>query len=116
RRRPIGARFRGRRDMAAPALTAGPAPRRRAMFGLLDADGWSWASIKAVFWFVIVIFLLGYIPDRAYYFTVFSTIDLGINAISPINLCPPENRTLPCPAPPGAAEPWDQSPAELALP
>jgi hypothetical protein len=86
------------------------------LFGLLDADGWSWASIKAVFWFVVVIFLLGYIPDRAYYFTVFSTIDLGINAISPVNLCPPENRTLPCPAPPGAVVPWDQSPQELALP
>jgi hypothetical protein len=86
------------------------------LFGLLDGDGWSWASIKAVFWFVVVIFLLGYIPDRAYYFTVFSTIDLGINAISPVNLCPPENRTLPCPAPPGAVVPWDQSPQELALP
>ena len=37
-------------------------------------------ALKAAFWFVVIIFMLGYIPDRAYYFTVFSTIDLGINA------------------------------------
>jgi hypothetical protein len=86
------------------------------LFGLLDADGWSWASLKAAFWFILIILLLGYIPDRAYYFTVFSTIDVGLNAISPINLCPPENRNLPCPAPNGAAVPWDLSPSELALP
>jgi hypothetical protein len=97
-------------------LSAGITPRRRALFGLLDSDGWSWATVKATFWFVVIILLLAYIPDRAYYFTVFSTIDLGINAISPINLCPPENRTLPCPAPPGAAIPWDPSPQQLALP
>ena len=60
--------------------------------------------------------LLGYIPDRAYYFTVFSTIDLGINVVSPINLCPPENKDLPCPVPAGAALPWEPSPPELGLP
>ncbi len=60
--------------------------------------------------------LLGYIPDRAYYFAVFSTIDVGVNVISPINFCPPSNRTLPCPAPAGAPLPWDPSPIELALP
>jgi hypothetical protein len=27
------------------------AVRRRTAFGLLDADGWTWASIKASFWF-----------------------------------------------------------------
>jgi hypothetical protein len=97
-------------------LSAGMTPRRRALFGLLDGDGWSWASLKALFWFIVIIFLLGYIPDRAYYFTVFSTIDLGINAISPVNLCPPTNRNLPCPAPVGAVVPWDASPSELALP
>ena len=43
--------------------------RRRVLFGLLDADSWSWASTKATFWFVVIILLLGYIPDRAYYFT-----------------------------------------------
>ncbi len=102
--------------MAGQMLGAGTTQRRRAMFGLLDADGWSWASVKAAFWFVLVIFMLGYIPDRAYYFTVFSTIDLGINAISPINLCPPANRGLPCPAPVGGVIPWDPSPQELALP
>ena len=102
--------------MAAPALGPGVTPRRRALFGLLDADSWSWASLKATFWFVVIILLLGYIPDRAYYFTVFSTIDVGILAVSPVNLCPPENRSLPCPPPPGAAIPWDLNPQELNLP
>src|SRR5687768_6596987 len=101
--------------MTAPALGPG-LQRRRVLFGLLDADSWSWASIKATFWFIVIILLLGYIPDRAYYFTVFSTIDIGILAISPVNLCPPENDGLPCPAPVGAALPWEPSPQELALP
>ena len=57
--------------MAQRALGAGMAvPRRRALFGLLDADGWAWASVKAFIWLVIIIFMLGYLPDRAYYFTV----------------------------------------------
>ncbi|HXG40401.1 MAG TPA: hypothetical protein VNJ28_05615 [Candidatus Limnocylindrales bacterium] len=90
--------------------------RKRAFFGLLDADGWTWASLKATFWFVLIIFMLGYLPDRAYYFTVFSTIDLGILAWSPVNLCPPQNKSLPCPPPTGAAIPWERSPAEIALP
>jgi N-acetylneuraminic acid mutarotase len=105
--------------MAEYALPPG-AVRRRTVFGLLDADGWGWASIKATFWFLLVIFLLGYVPDRAYYFTVSPTIDVGFNAISPVNLCPAENdrgaRKLPCPAPAGAIIPWDASPPELALP
>jgi hypothetical protein len=101
--------------MTGQALGAGT-PRRRVLFGLLDADSWSWASLKAVFWFIVVILLLGYIPDRAYYFTVFNTIDIGINAISPVNLCPPENKNLPCPAPVGAVVPWDPAPQQLALP
>nr|MBA3780046.1 hypothetical protein [Chloroflexota bacterium] len=100
----------------ARALTAGPAPRRRALFGLLDADGWGWAMLKAFFWFVLIIFLLGYVPDRAYYFTVNRTIDLGILAWSPVNLCPPQNEDLPCPAPVGAVLPWQGSPSEIALP
>ena len=38
----------GWRTMAQQALTAGTTvPRKRAMFGLLDADGWAWASVKA---------------------------------------------------------------------
>ena len=41
---------------------------------------------------------------------------MGFNAISPVNLCPEDNKTLPCPAPAGAVIPWDESPAELALP
>ncbi len=94
-----------------------PQARRRALFGLLDAGGWSWATVKAFCWFLLVIMLLGYIPDRAYYFTVFPTIDLGISAVSPINLCPPENGAgFPCPAPPGSTLAWQPSPGQLALP
>jgi hypothetical protein len=48
----------------------------------------------------LIIFLLGYVPDRAYYFTVSPTLDVGFNAISPINLCPAERRgARSCPAP-----------------
>ncbi len=101
--------------MAQYALPPG-AVRRRAVFGLLDRDGWSWATLKALFWFLLIIFLLGYVPDRAYYFTVSPTIDLGFNAISPINLCPAENKDLPCPAPAGAVIPWERSPEALNLP
>ncbi len=102
--------------MAGQTLASGTAPRRRVAFGLLDRDGWGWASLKAFLWFIVIILMLGYLPDRAYYFTVFSTIDLGILAWSPINLCPPANETLPCPAPAGAMIPWHPSPPELALP
>ena len=90
--------------------------RRRALFGLLDADGWSWASVKAFIWFIVLLVMLGYIPDRAYYIVVNRTIDVGLLAWSPINFCPPENETLPCPAPVGAILPWQNSPAELSLP
>jgi hypothetical protein len=103
--------------MAQQALAPGMiVPRKRAFFGLLDADGWAWAGVKAAVWLVLIILLLGYIPDRAYYFTVNRTIDLGVLAWSPINLCPPENESLPCPAPVGAIVPWHGSPDELALP
>jgi hypothetical protein len=101
--------------VAERALPAG-APTRRAFFGLLDADGWGYAFWKALFWFAVLIFLLGYIPDRAYYFTVLPTLDLGYNVISPINFCSPDNDGLPCPAPSGAVVPWQPSPSELALP
>jgi hypothetical protein len=103
--------------MAQRALGAGMiVPRKRALFGLLDADGWGWAGVKAFVWLVIIILLLGYIPDRAYYFTVNRAIDLGILAWSPINLCSSENESLPCPPPRGAVVAWHQSPPELALP
>lgn len=92
------------------------AVRRRTFFGLMDADGWTAAFLKALFWFAVIILLLGYIPDRAYYFTVSPTIDVGYNAVSPINFCDAGNRTLPCPAPAGAFVPWEASPQELALP
>jgi N-acetylneuraminic acid mutarotase len=99
--------------------TALPAPRagsRRSFFGLFDADGWAWAGVKAVFWFIVLIVMLGYIPDRAYYFTVQSTVDIGVLKWAPINFCPPENETVPCPAPAGASLPWHPAPAELQLP
>jgi hypothetical protein len=94
------------------------APRKRVLFGLLDADGWPWAFVKGTFWFVLLIVLLGYIPDRAYYFTVQRTVDIAFPTLwwSPVNLCPPENETLPCPAPAGASLPWHPSPPELNLP
>src|SRR6478752_1731725 len=102
------------------AQTSLPAPRtpvrRRALGGLVDADGWPWALINALAWFVLIILLLGYLPDRAYYFTVQKTVDLGLLAWSPINFCPPENETLPCPAPQGATLPWHQGPQEVNLP
>lgn len=100
-----------------PALGPGMVvPKRRALFGLLDADSWTWAGIKAFVWLVIIILLLGYIPDRAYYLTVNRTVDLGLLVWSPINFCSSENETLPCPAPVGALVPWHPSPTELALP
>ncbi len=103
--------------MAQGALTAGTTvPRKRALFGLLDADGWAWATAKAIAWLTFIILILGYIPDRAYYLTVSRTVDLGVLAWSPINLCPPENQTLPCPAPVGAIVPWAASPTQLDLP
>jgi hypothetical protein len=103
--------------MATQALTPGTTHTRgRAFFGLLDASGWGWASLKAVFWFILLVFMLGYVPDRAYYFTVNKTMDLGILAWSPVNFCAEGNRTLPCPAPVGAVVPWDVSPVEVSLP
>jgi hypothetical protein len=89
---------------------------RRALFGALDADGWSWAFLKGLVWFIFIILFLGYVPDRAYYFTVNRTIDVGILFWSPINLCPKENLGLPCPPPPGSVIPWQGASAQLALP
>ncbi len=104
--------------MAQRALSSGDVAKRRVLFGLLERDGWAWAFLKAFGWFIAIIVLMGYLPDRAYYFTVFSTIDIGLrsDALTPVNLCPPENRTLPCPAPGGAILPWDPAPAQLQLP
>jgi hypothetical protein len=60
---------------------------------------------------------LGYIPDRAYYFVVSRTLELGILGWSPVNLCPPENgKDMPCPVPAGGVVPWQPTPAEAALP
>lgn len=101
--------------MAVRALPPGVV-KRRTLFGLLDADGWTAAFFKALFWFLVIIFLLGYVPDRAYYFTVSKTIDLGFNAVPIVNFCPGSNEDLRCPAPVGALVPWQASPSELALP
>ncbi|HXG26478.1 MAG TPA: hypothetical protein VNL94_06460 [Candidatus Binatia bacterium] len=101
----------------AKALPQGRPIHRRALFGLLDADGWGWATVKAFIWLLIIIMTLGYIPDRAYYFVVSRTIDLGILGWTPVNLCPPENGTnMPCPVPVGGTVPWQLSPQEAALP
>ncbi len=101
----------------AKALPAGRPVHRRALFGLFDSDGWAWAFTKAFFWLLVIIMTLGYVPDRAYYFVVSRTLDLGILGWSPVNLCPPENGTeMPCPVPTGAIVPWQASPAEAALP
>ena len=101
--------------MAQQALPPG-ATRRRVAFGLLDADGWTWAGLKATFWFLFIIFMLGYIPNLAYFFTVSNTVEVGYNFASIVNLCPAENEDLPCPSPNGATLPWQPSPEQLALP
>ena len=88
---------------------------RRALFGIFDAAGWGWAMFRAVLWTLVIILLLGYIPDRAYYLTVSPTVDLGLNAVSLVNICPAENQGLPCPAPAGALIPWASGPG-AALP
>ena len=97
--------------MAAQALEPGTTiVRRRAFFGLLDAGGLPWATLKAGLWFVVIVMMMAWMPDRALYATVQPTIELGVPLstfnksldVTPINLCPPSNATLPCPAPIGA--------------
>lgn len=101
----------------AKALPAGRPVRRRAVLGFFDADGWPWATTKAFTWLLVLIITLGYIPDRAYYFVVSRTIELGILGWSPVNFCPPGNTaSMPCPVPAGAVLPWQASPGEAALP
>ena len=72
---------------------------RRVLFGLFDAAGWGWATFRAVLWTLVIILLLGYIPDRAYYLTVSPTVDLGLNAVSLVNICPPRMRGFHAPHP-----------------
>ncbi|MFZ9736076.1 MAG: Kelch repeat-containing protein [Candidatus Limnocylindrus sp.] len=95
-------------------LAPAPAPRR-AFFGLFDAAGWGWASFRAVLWTLFIILMLGYIPDRAYYIVTSPTMELGLNAVSLVNICPGENKDLPCPAPAGARIPGVGG-APVALP
>ncbi len=83
---PSGARHPGR-----PFRASGPCS------GCSTRMAGAWATAKAFGWLVFIILILGYIPDRAYYLTVSRTVDLGVLAWSPINLCPPENKTLPVP-------------------
>jgi hypothetical protein len=85
------------------------------LFGLLDANGWGWAGVRSVLWTLVIILMLGYIPDRAYYLTVSPTVELGLNMASLVNICPAENEGLPCPAPAGALIPW-KSATEADLP
>ena len=103
--------------MAQQALGAGMiVPRKRALFGLLDADGWAWARSRRSSGSSIIILLLGYIPDRAYYFTVNRT---STSACSPGRRSTSARpRTRRCRARRRSAPscPWHQSPAELALP
>jgi hypothetical protein len=101
--------------VAQHALPSG-ALRRRVVFGLLDADGWTWATLRALFWFLFVVFMLGYIPNLAYFFTVSNTVKVGYNFASIVNWCPAANEDLPCPVSPGTLLPWQTSPAELILP
>jgi hypothetical protein len=101
--------------VAQQALPPG-AVRRRVAFGLLDADGWTWAGLKATWWFLFIIFMLGYVPNVAYFITVSNTVEVGYNFASIVNWCPEENEDLPCPTPTGALLPWQTSPSELALP
>jgi hypothetical protein len=102
----------------AKALSAGRPIKRRPLFGLFDPDGWAWAFSKAMFWLIVIIVTLGYIPDRAYYFVVSRTFEvIGTPGLSIVNLCPPENGpTLPCPVPAGGILPWQVSPPEISLP
>jgi hypothetical protein len=101
----------------AKALPAGRPIKRRPLFGFFDPDGWGWATAKAFFWLLVIIMTLGYIPDRAYYFVVSRTLDIGILGWSPVNLCPPENgKDMPCPVPAGGVIPWQAAPAAAALP
>ena len=101
----------------AKALPAGRPVHRRSLFGLFDSDGWGWAFTKAFFWLLVIIMALGYVPDRAYYFIVSRTIDLGILGWSPINLCPAENGVgVPCPVPAGGIVPWQDTGSGAALP
>src|SRR5512143_2481935 len=102
----------------AKALPAGRPIKRRAMFGLFDPEGWGWATTKALFWLAVIVAVLGYVPDRAYYFIVSRTLDIvGTPGVSLVNLCPPENgSTMPCPVPAGGILPWQASPPEIRLP
>jgi hypothetical protein len=97
------------------AIGPGNVAPRRVLFGLLDANGWGWAGVRSVLWTLVIILMLGYIPDRAYYLTVSPTVDLGLNLASLVNICPAENEGLPCPAPAGALIPW-KSATEADLP
>ena len=97
------------------AIGPGAVAPRRVLFGLLDANGWGWAGVRSVLWTLVIILMLGYIPDRAYYLTVSPTVELGLNLASLVNICPAENEGLPCPAPAGALIPW-KSATEADLP
>ena len=104
--------------MAQQALQPGTTQTRgRALFGLLDASGWGWASLKAA--------VLVHPPD------LHARLHPGPGLLlhrqpddrprdprlEPRSTSAPRrNQSLPCPAPVGAVVPWQTSPAEIALP
>ena len=72
-----------------------------------------------VFWFLFIIFMLGYLPNLAYFFTVSNTVKVGYNVASVVNWCPAVNEDLPCPRPHGrdpavAGQPGGAGPARGA--
>ena len=101
--------------LAQPALPAGAAPRR-AVFGLLDADGWGWAGLKAAFWFLVFVFLSATSRTSPTTSRSRTPSRSATTPISPINWCPARTRTCPCPAPAGAVLPWQPGRPTSQLP
>ena len=106
---------------ASPAARRRPPPSRlraarRGRLGLGRRQGH--------FWFLLIIFLLGYIPNLAYYFTVGNTVEVGYNAIPIVNSVTPATTAaygdVPAPRSPARhrrrRHAVADEPAELALP
>ena len=103
-------------DGAAGARTRHRSPRKRALFGLLDADGWAWAAVKAFAWLVIIILMLGYLPGPGLLPDRRPDGRPGRPRLVADQPLPADERD---PAVPGAGRrviPWQPSPAELTLP
>ena len=111
--------------MAEQALgPGGRLVRRRAFFGLLDANGWGWAGVKAAALVRPDHHAHGVPPGPGALRHGPDTIDVGVSLkvfnpaldLTPISFCPASNRSVPCPAPAGTVLPWEPNPAELLLP